>query len=206
MNTTKKLIFDHVFKTEGGVVNHKDDLGGMTGTGGITEYLVKKYHSDWERFGVVWTDGTLPIEFVYHVYDSEFWNKDILDSVNVYSPGLASVMMGWGINSGMSRPVRALQRYLNVSNRKGTDYGDIVADGLMGRKTLLTLEHHLKRNPSYGEYNAISFLLAQQRSFYLDITEARADDANESFFNGWANRARESSRFLETLGVANVGI
>lgn len=193
---TRETIIAHYFKVEGGKVNHKDDKGGLTGAGGITETLLKKYDHLWSKYNFHGDMDNIPYDLYEEIMTKEFWNKCWLDDVLEISPRIADCVYGWAINSGQKYPITALQKQLNVSNLKGTRYADIEPDGWMGEKTMEAFRAYIKTCARYQPVESmLATITAYQRVHYTEISLKR--EANETFTMGWYNRVAEKVRRLK---------
>jgi lysozyme family protein len=124
----------------------------------------------------------------YELYKLGWWDKMHLDVVATYSMALAHRLFDFGVNAGRGRAITALQRILNVSNKQGTLWPDIVVDGSMGPGTLNALHAYVavnKNNPGAVE-KLTMFMFSAQSWHYLELTEKAP--TQEEFFNGWGNR------------------
>jgi lysozyme family protein len=106
-----KKNFDHcldmLLQHEGGFVNHPKDPGGMTNLG-VTRATYEQY------IGRSVTEAemrALTVADVAPIYKAEYWDKARCDDL---PSGLDWAVFDWGVNSGMSRPVKALQRIVGV--------------------------------------------------------------------------------------------
>lgn len=194
----KQDIKDFFFKVEGGAVKNKDDLGGATGAGGITMSLLEEYKTLWSKYNFTGNYKKVPMALTMEIFDFEFWNPLHLNEISKISFGLATLMYGWGLNSGVSRPAKALQTFLTVTNRKGTDYPNLVPDGHIGNKTIAALNSYIKTNGQSAIHRLELALAAMQFTFYIDISKSRSDEKNETFTNGWLNRIEDTRYFIES--------
>lgn len=184
---SKKGIIDNIIKIEGGSVSDPADLGGLTARGGLTMTLAKEYKHLWSKHGFSGDYREAPYSLVFEIYELHFWNKMWLDDIWKISPIICDCMMNWAINSGSTRPVKTLQRHVTLSNKKGTLYPDIIADGFFGPKSLEGLNNYFRVFEGKQPLRkTVITLIAAQWDFYGDITEAREE--NERFYSGWGNR------------------
>lgn len=185
----RQTIIRLYYGIEGGIVDNEDDLGGLTARGGMTETKLAQHKNLWEQYGFTGDMCDVPYALYERIMTDDFWNKCYLEDLNEISSELAESIYGWAINSGNSRPIKVLQRHLNVMNNKGARYPNIIADGIMGPKTVNTLKAYLttcsNRRPLEKLIKSICY---GQWSFYLEISETRANEANETFYDGWLNR------------------
>lgn len=177
-------------KNEGGYSNHPDDRGGETYRG-----VARKFHPDWpgwERIDQYKQSNKFPAVldadhalkgWVQDFYRDNYWRAVGADKVQ--SQDVAEFLFDFAVHSGPDIPARHLQRALNVLNRKGTTWPDLVIDGDIGPKTQAALA-------AYGEWEGPfplrKILIGLRTAYYVECVEAR--EQNESFIRGWLNRIR----------------
>ena len=116
--STLEKEMPHVFKVEGGYVDHPRDPGGATNLG-VTIGTLRA----WRGRPVSKADvKALTKEEATAIYKAQYWDKVAGDDLPA---GLDYAMFDFGINSGPSRAVKFLQRILGVK-----------ADGVIGVMTL----------------------------------------------------------------------
>lgn len=195
---TRDKIIDVILGFEGGYGNNKHDSGGATRFG-ITHITAKQYQHLWPKYNFNGNMRELPLELAREIYVVGFWNKVNGDALFDIHPALALHIFDLAVNSGPAVPGKHFQRLLNVMNRHGKDYQDLVVDGQIGPKTIESLRTFIKRNGKQGLANFILAMGMQQGDFYLRISES--SPKNEEFTNGWMNRAAEKMRFfVKVLG------
>jgi len=166
---------DAVLEKEGAYVNHPDDPGGATHWG-ITEKTARDY-------GYTGDMQDFTRDQAYTLLEKNYWFQPGFDKINALSPSLALELCDTGTNMGPSVGIKWLQRWLNVYNHQGTDYGDISVDGKIGPATLTALTAFLKLRGNEGEAVLLTSLNCSQGQRYLDLAESKA--SNESFIYGW---------------------
>ena len=176
---TDTNIIASIIEVEGGYVNNKDDRGGETNFG-ITKDTARAN-------GYMGDMRSMNKKDAYDIYYKAYWQKNRCPELAEIHPLLAFHVFDLAVNGGSGRAGQHLQRLLNVSNRKGQDYADIGADGVIGNGTLRALDAFVRRNGEEGLRNFIITLVGMQANFYISITENRPD--NETFMNGWMARA-----------------
>ena len=123
-------------------------------------------------------------EMAYVVYEIEYWNRMNLDAIFAVSPFLADKLFDQGVNVGVTRSAKWLQRALNAFNRRQKDYKDINPDGGIGNETMKALNALIAKR---GRGPAVTVLLyalvGMQANHYITISEER--EANEDFTFGW---------------------
>lgn len=192
--TTKWDIIKDKTGVEAGYVNHPDDKGGPTNFG-ITQTTAREYKHLWSKYSWDGNMRTLPLNLALEIYDLGWWKAMKLDEVFSLSPDLAERMFDFGINAGRANAGKALQRVLNVLNKKGTLYKDISVDGSIGPGTISALTACIKSSKE-TVLNLELAMFGMQTYHYIDISEKRED--NESFTNGWLNRVRRDAKIYWT--------
>lgn len=177
MNTEETFAkaLKHTLGIEGGYSNDPADSGGKTRYG-ITEAKARAW-------GFTGDMKDLPLDFAIKIYRKDYWDIIHLSDVAEISPSVAMEMFDTAVNCGIGRPVPFLQRALNVFNRNGADYPDIVADGLIGGNTLSALRAYVAKRGIQGERVMVEALNSQQGVFYVELSERRPKD--EAFTYGW---------------------
>lgn len=171
--------FDSVFTTtlalEGGFVDDPRDSGGATRYG-ITERVARAN-------GYAGPMRELPIAEARRIAKAQYWDTLRLDDVDRLSPAIAKELFDTGYNMGIVAAGRMLQRSLNVLNRQGADYGDLVADGVLGPMSIAALRAYLAKRGPAGAAVLLRALNALQGAAYIELAERRAKD--EAFVYGW---------------------
>jgi lysozyme family protein len=186
-----------VIGNEGPYDNDPKDPGGETVFG-----ITRKYQGSWPGWALLdaWKaahPGHTEADIVAFVKTDErmqccileFYEKGPWAAIRgneVDSQAVAEELFDSGVNCGMPRAIKWLQRALNVFNRAGADYPDIEVDGYMGNQTLECLNSLLKRRGAVGERVLLRCLNAQQGMRYLEIAEA--NPTLEAFEVGWWDR------------------
>ena len=182
--------FNKVMKTEGGYVNDPDDLGGETYKG-----IARTYHKSWSGWVRIdqYKEGTgFPTcldadrglqRDVMNFYKEWYWDAIGLDDLT--SQEAAEELFDMAVHLGVRRAVLFLQRGLNVLNRRGVLWPDLVVDGAAGARTIRALsQYEAKEAPNF----LIKTLLLQRGSYYIDRTLER--EASEKYIRGWLRRLR----------------
>ncbi len=125
----------------------------------------------------------LSVHVAFKIYSSKYWDPLKLDTIEALSPGVAEEMVDTGVNQGISRAAKFLQRALTLFNNRGKIYDDLIVDGDIGEKTVRALGDYLAYRGDEGEVILLRALNALQGSFYIDLAERREKD--ESFVYGW---------------------
>ena len=146
---------------EGGFVNHPKDPGGMTNLG-VTKAVYDKYvgHESTEA-----EMRALTREDVAPIYKANYWDKAHCDDL---PSGVDWFVFDWGVNAGMSRPVKAMQKVVGV-----------VADGGVGPYTLRAIGAADSKMLVHKLHDA-------RQSFYESLKTF------ETFGKGWTRRNSET--------------
>jgi lysozyme family protein len=170
------LIAD-VIAREGGYVDNPADRGGPTKFG-ITEQRARAsgYSGDMRNF---------PVEKARDIYQALYWTRPGFFRIAPRMPKLAAELADMGINMGPKAAAKALQRVLNVLNRKASDYPDIPVDGDIGDLTMFALIGLDKKRPD-AEAVLLTGVDCLRGARYIEIAET--DPSQEVFEYGWLKR------------------
>lgn len=173
-----KETLDRVLPVEGGYVNDPADLGGETLCGIARRYWPKwsgwSIVDDNKKAGLPPTQNTQAVVFAF--YELHFWDVFAGDDLPQV---LADELFDQAINLGARRAVEHLQTALNLLNRNGRDWADILVDGDMGPTTKLMLRK--------AKVDEVIFLLNALQSRYY-INRALESPTQERFLRGWLSR------------------
>ena len=164
-----------VLKIEGGYSNNLKDAGGETNFG-ITVAVARAFGFTKPMIEMERPDALL-------IYRKRYWDTQSLDDIEKLSPLIAAELLDTGVNLGVQRSGQFLQRALNVLNRQGKLYPDIVVDGRIGHMTVAALREYLEERGVAGQTVLLRLLNDQQGVYYIERAEARP--ANEEFVYGW---------------------
>lgn len=146
---------------EGGYVNHPSDPGGMTNLG-----VTKRVYDEWiGRESTEQEMRDLKPEDVAPIYRKNYWSRLRLDDVG---SGIDWALMDFCVNSGPSRPAKALQRAVGA-----------VADGAIGPKTLQLVA---EKDPKF----VIDYIYTVRQAFYESLRTF------DTFGRGWTRRNKET--------------
>lgn len=164
-----------IIEIEGGYNNDPRDSGGETNFG-ITVAVARAN-------GYAGDMRDLPYSLAFMIYEAKYWTairaSDMLD----LSEPVTVEVLDTGVNMGVRRSSRLLQRGLNVLNLRGALFDDLVVDGWIGNATLGALKEYLRHRPSNGELVLLRILNALQGAKYVELAERREKD--EDFVFGW---------------------
>lgn len=178
---TVKEIIDGVMKAEGWdkYTNDPKDRGGAT-KWGITQTTARMY-------GYTGDIKNMTYDQAYAVYYQRFWLDPKFDEIDKRSHELAVAMFDYGVNSGQTKPIKAMQRALNSLNLEGKSFPDVNPDGVIGRMTLGALDAFLKQRGTAGAIVLLNMVKAIRSVFLLEITERC--QSQEKWAYGWQTRA-----------------
>ncbi len=165
---------------EGSYGDHPSDRGGKTNWG-ITEAAARRngYEGDMRE---------LPFEVARRIYHEDYWacdrvRLDLLTGVAGHS--IASEVFEQGVNTGVVRTAKRVQRVLNVLNRGERLYKDLKVDGWLGDATQEAVEALRKA----GDLDDLfRWLNIAQGAHYLAVIENDPTQEQEDFARGWARR------------------
>lgn len=168
MRQNVDFVIGRGLKHEGGYVNHPRDPGGPTNMG-ITLGTMRRlgYDVDGDGDVDVMDVKKLKKSDAIAIYKRFYWDPvqgDLLPS------GLDLTMYDYGINSGVSRPAKALQRIIGVA-----------ADGQIGPRTLTAVAQH-------DPVKLIRAVNKQRLSFMKRAKDKRGRRLWLTFGKGWQRR------------------
>jgi len=171
----KQRIIDNIIEIEGGYVNDPSDSGGETKYG-ITKAVA-------EECGFKGEMKDLPYDIAFKIYSDKYWNALCLDRIANISTSLAEELADTGINMGIGRAGKFLQRSLNVLILRESIYSDVIVDGAIGNKTIEALNSFVSSRRNDGVEVLLKMLNCLQGEFYISLSEKREKD--ERFVFGW---------------------
>ena len=185
------LIADKIVRGfENRYANNPIDRGGETYAG------ISRIHwpdaDIWPRIDAMKSMRNFPVNLRHEklapmvaiFYQRNFWNK--LNASLYPNQLIANQIYDMAVNMGVQRAGIHLQRTLNLLNRRGQDYPDIVVNGAIGRKTIKALESYQVKRGDAGAYTLGFYLLAQMGSLWVKL--ASNDESQEDFMNKWGER------------------
>lgn len=175
MSDLKKMVIDGIISREGLYSNDASDSGGET-MYGITKHTARAYGYNGDM-------KDLSRDLAFKIYSSEYWDSLNLDAIEKLSFTVADEIADTGVNMGISRAAKFLQRSLNVLNNKTYYYPDMKVDGQIGKVTLRALKSYFRIRGLEGEKVLLSMLNSLQGAYYVTLAERREKD--EKFIYGW---------------------
>lgn len=168
----KQDVIDKIIDVEGGYVNDPSDSGGETNYG-ITEAVARQ-----AGYSGLMVD--MPRFVAEQIYADKYWNAVRADDISRLSQKVAEEVVDTGVNMGVGRAARFLQRALNVMNQQSKLYADLAVDGSIGPATMTALGGYLGNR---DEDTLVKMLNCLQGAFYVELAERREKD--ERFVYGW---------------------
>jgi len=168
----KDKVILGILRREGGWVDDPQDSGGETNYG-ITIGTARRY-------GYMGPMRELTQAQAYHIYAEQYWNSLRLDDIARHSEKVAEELADTAVNMGVRRAGIFLQRSLNVLNKNGRLYDDLVVDGRIGPASLRAFNKYIVRRDEIVLFRMLNCL---QGAFYVELAERRRKD--ERFVYGW---------------------
>lgn len=150
----------HVLASEGGYVNHPADPGGPTNYG-ITLADARHY---WKANATAADVKVMSLDLAKQIYRAHYWNAMSCDALPA---GVDYCVFDYGVNSGVARSARVLQRLVKVPQ-----------DGVIGPQTLAAVG---KLDPA-----GLIHLICEERLTFL-----RSLKTWRTFGKGWSARVTE---------------
>jgi len=180
--------YNITMKNEGKYSNDATDVGGETYCG-----ISRRYHPSWDGWKIIdnyknkpgfpntaYKDDELA-SLVELFYKATFWDINLLDYFS--SQKIANEMFDSSVNMGIGRVVKFLQRALNVLNKNGSLYPDLVEDGKVGSNTLKALNSYLEHKDESFLYKVMNILQGMHYIEYMTKSPTQ-----EKFAFGWLER------------------
>lgn len=167
--------------------NRTDDPGGETYWGISRVWwpsaAVWTHVDDWSagRISAAIRDS-LCAPLVRGFYRVQFWDRFMGDQVAAESPAVAAELLEAGVNLGVHRAVSFLQEALNLQNRRGSTYPDLVVDGRLGQRTLTTLRRYLQTQPGSWADNEAILLNCMNGEQYIAYKNNPLAELNRGWF------------------------
>jgi lysozyme family protein len=165
MTANFKIAFKEIIDIEGGYVNNPNDKGGETKYG-----ISKRAYPNLDI-------KNLTLKKAEEIYYNDYWMALKLDYVKDLKISLE--LFDTAVNMGVSTASRMLQGSLNLMNRNGKTFADLLVDGNIGTKTILAYD-------KVDKSILLKVLNGMQFKRYVDIVTK--NPAQEEFFNGWMKR------------------
>lgn len=179
-----RIAFEKTSLIEGGYVNNPSDGGGETFRG-----ISRKSFPSWEGWPMIDArkEGLFPEnlkglpqldELVFSLYKKEFWDK--IQGDYLLNQEIANELYDSAVNFGYIRAGFFLQDALNLLNKNGTLFPDLLTDGKIGPRTIAITNDFEYPGALLKAMNGFQFIK------YVNICEH--DRRQEIFFLGWLKR------------------
>lgn len=180
--------YNITLKHEGGYDNDPDDVGGETFKG-----ISRVYNPSWKGWSVIDSlkraqgfpntalNNDILNKDVKDFYKERYWDVNLLDQCP--SQPVANEMFDTGVNMGPGRAGKFLQMALNLLNKNGKLYSDIVEDGQVGRNTLKALNACLAYRGDEYLYKILNILQGMHYINYMTKSPTQ-----EKYAYGWLTR------------------
>ena len=175
MSSLKEKVINGIIEIEGGYVNDPSDSGGETNYG-ITLKVAAENNYIGEMID-------LPKELAFKIYEEKYWKPLNLSTIEQMSESIAEELADTGVNMGIGRAGKFLQKSLSALNNRGKMFPDLVVDGQIGSSSLRALAEFLSVRGLEGEQVLLKALNCLQGAFYIELAERREKD--ERFVYGW---------------------
>ena len=159
--------FEELIGIEGGYVNDPVDAGGET------KYGISKRAFPNEDI------KNLTLQQAKQIYYKHYWNTRRMNLDVISDPVIAKELFDTAVNMGVGTAAKMLQKALNLMNRNGRNYPDLLVDGVCGPVTL-SAYNQVDKAVLYKVLNGLQFM----RYFEIVVT----NPSQERFFNGWMKR------------------
>jgi lysozyme family protein len=175
---------------EGGYANDRDDAGGETYMGISRVYnpgwygwtLIDQEKGEYDFPSCLKDDEDLH-DAVEDFYKDKYWDVNRLDDFP--SQEIANEMFDTGVNMGVGRAARFLQKALNYLNRNGSLYSDLVVDGVVGGKTISALDTVFSDGDDDVLLSMLNVLQGQHYMNYMD-----KNPTQKKYARGWFRRVK----------------
>lgn len=171
-------IVTGVFAVEGGYVDNPKDPGGKTNHG-VTEVVARQHGYEGHM-------RDLSKEQATDIYTTDYIVKPGYLPLVELSPALGEEIVDSGVNAGTGRSSRWFQTALNMLNRNGHDYPNIVVDGAVGPASIRAYEslRRVRGNKKACQL-VIKLMDAQQAQHYMNLRNG--DEKFSTFMVGWVD-------------------
>jgi lysozyme family protein len=180
---------------EGGYSYDPTDVGGETYKG-----VARRYHKGWSGWEIIESmknesdfpdclDKNEELQFkIKSFYKQNFWDRFQGDKIQ--DQDIAGELFDTGVNMGLKRAVKFLQRSLNYLNRNGRMFPDMADDGVLGPGTLKCLNFYLSNDNPELLFKIMNVLQGQHYLEYMTKSPTQ-----EKYCRGWFNRVSFSKKY-----------
>lgn len=185
-----EVAYSKTMGHEGGYANDPNDAGGETYKG-----VARVYNGSWDGWDVIDASKGEPdfpecLDDIYSLqtsvhefYKENYWDVNHLDHVS--DQDVAEEMFDTGVNMGISRAAKFLQKSLNYLNRNESLYSELVVDGAIGQASLNALNIVLDRGDQRVLLTMMNVLQGQHYMNYMDRKPSQ-----KKYARGWMKRVR----------------
>ena len=187
--------YEATMSHEGGYSNDFIDTGGETYKG-----ISRKYNGSWSGWVIIdgyKNDNSFPKcldnadnlqDSVKNFYKVNYW--DNFKGDQIIDQNVAEEIFDTGINMGLSRAGKFLQKSLNCLNRNQSLYADISIDGKVGNNTINALNALLNTDDNTVLLKMMNVL---QGNHYIEYMGN--DPRQERFARGWFSRVELKKKY-----------
>ena len=177
ITSTYDKAFEYSLKIEGGLTQHKYDVGGITKFG-ISLAFLKAEKVDINLDGIVNREDVILLDrnHAHRLYKKYFWNKLKLDLI--HDKELATRIFDSAINIGSTTVVLLIQKTLFCFGDEHEE--DLKLDGIMGPKTIYSI-NHINRQSMFK-----NVLVSSLKYHYVNL--CNKNPKLRVFFCGWIKR------------------
>lgn len=181
-----QIAFKRTATNEGGYVNRTADRGGETYRG-----IARNKNPQWEGWALIDArkpaadfpanlEGYAALQEKYEqFFKAEYWDK--VQGDQILSQGIANELFDSAVQFGFMTAGFFLQDSLNLLNKNGKLFPDMLTDGKIGPRTLKLTNEFPWPDALLKTMNGFQFMK------YVGI--CRHDSTQEEFFHGWLKRA-----------------
>jgi len=185
-----ELAYEKTMGHEGGWVNDSTDAGGETYKG-----ISRAYNGDWSGWAIIdyhkgdsdfpsCLDNIVGLQNnVNSFYKEKYWDVNRLDDVD--DQDIAEEMFDTGVNMGVGRAAKFLQKSLNYLNRNGSLYDELTVDGAIGPASLGALNIVLDDGDERVLLTMLNVLQGQHYMSYMDNFPPQ-----KKYARGWFKRVK----------------
>jgi len=183
------VAYEKTMGHEGGYVNDPDDAGGETYKG-----ISRVYNPSWSGWAIIdiakgepnfpdSLESNMELqESVGLFYKDKYWDVNRLDE-DTFAQSVGEEMFDTGVNMGVSRAGKFLQKSLNYLNRNGDLYDELVVDGKIGPASLDALA-----KCANDETVLMSMLNTLQGQHYMNYMDD--SPSQKKYARGWFKRVK----------------
>lgn len=188
-----QIAYDATMGHEGRYSNDPDDVGGETYRG-----ISRRFHPGWSGWVIIDhakaeqgfpknLSGNARLDGqVRTFYQMTFWDRFQGDKIP--DQAVANELFDTAVNMDVPRAVMFFQKALNLLNRNGKMYADIVEDGVFGPATLRAFEGYLMQEPGSDVGPLLTMMNAFQAVHYAEFM--RKSPVQEKHARGWLKRVQ----------------